>query len=136
MPCVSGFIGFHLVSNKRTLFSIRKPPILDAYTACGKRAVSGRLLCASWFTSRYWRASPWRPWQQRLDVALAQGMRNPPLSPDGRRELRIETFKDAEGRVKRQAARFQVWAYEDESPQGRPLKLGDPVEGGGRRASG
>jgi len=58
-------------------------------------------------------------------------MRNPLLSPDGRRELRIETFKDAEGRVKRQAARFQVWAYDDESPQGRPLKLGDPIEGGG-----
>lgn len=57
--------------------------------------------------------------------------RQPVALPDGTEELRIETFKDAEGRVKRQAARFQVWAYDDKSPQGRPLKLGDPIEGGG-----
>ncbi|MGQ0592564.1 MAG: LodA/GoxA family CTQ-dependent oxidase [Gammaproteobacteria bacterium] len=56
---------------------------------------------------------------------------NPLPSPDGSGELRIKNFKDAEGRVKRQAARFQVWAYDDDSPQGRPLKIGDPVEGGG-----
>src|ERR1700686_5584027 len=56
---------------------------------------------------------------------------NPLYTADGESEKRIKTFKDAEGRVKRQAARFQVWVYDDESPQGRPLKLGDRVEGGG-----
>src|ERR1700733_10066263 len=55
---------------------------------------------------------------------------NPLLSPDGAQELPVKTFKDQEGRVKRQAARFQIWAYDDESPQGRPLKLGDQIEGG------
>ena len=33
--------------------------------------------------------------------------------------------------MKRQAARFQIWAYDETSPNGRPLKLGDKVEGGG-----
>jgi len=56
---------------------------------------------------------------------------NPLLSPDGMTELRIKTFKDTEGRIKRQAARFQVWAYDDEHPTGKPLRLGDHVEGGG-----
>ena len=46
-------------------------------------------------------------------------------------ELPVKTFKDAEGRIKRQAARFQIYVYDDESPEGRPLKLGDPIEGGG-----
>jgi len=53
------------------------------------------------------------------------------MSPDGRSEQTIRTFKDSEGRIKRQAARFQVWVYDDKSPEGRPLKLGDQVEGGG-----
>jgi hypothetical protein len=56
---------------------------------------------------------------------------NPLLSPDGRSELPIQTFKDAQGRVKRQAARFQIWAYDEQSPEGRPLELGAPVAGGG-----
>ena len=43
----------------------------------------------------------------------------------------IKTFKDAEGRVRRQAARFQVFVYDEASPEGRPLKLGDRIEGGG-----
>ena len=47
----------------------------------------------------------------------------------------VTTFKDAEGRVKRQAARFQVFVYDDESPAGRPLKLGDTIEGGGNRGT-
>ncbi|HZM98076.1 MAG TPA: LodA/GoxA family CTQ-dependent oxidase [Pyrinomonadaceae bacterium] len=55
---------------------------------------------------------------------------NPMLSADGD-EVRITTFKDEAGRLKRQAARFQVWAYDDEHPEGRPLKLGDQIEGGG-----
>jgi hypothetical protein len=56
---------------------------------------------------------------------------NPLLSPDGMTELIVTAFKDAQGRMKRQAARFQVWAYDDEHPHGRPLKLGDQIEGGG-----
>lgn len=56
---------------------------------------------------------------------------NPLLTPDGTMEVPVRSFKDAEGRVKRQAARFQVWVYDDETPQGRPLKLGDPIRGGG-----
>ena len=46
-------------------------------------------------------------------------------------ELTVTSFKDAQGRMKRQAARFQIWAYDDENPHGRPLKLGDHIEGGG-----
>jgi hypothetical protein len=62
----------------------------------------------------------------------AQG--NPLLSPDGT-PVRVETFKDAEGRIKRQAARFAVWVYDDASPEGRPLRIGDPIEGGGNRGT-
>ncbi|HYL97784.1 MAG TPA: LodA/GoxA family CTQ-dependent oxidase, partial [Blastocatellia bacterium] len=56
---------------------------------------------------------------------------NPLLSPDGTTELPVKNFKDREGRIKRQAARFQIWAYDDKNPDGRPLKLGDQIEGGG-----
>ena len=59
----------------------------------------------------------------------AQG--NPLLSPDGQSELTIKTFKDAQGRIKRQAARFQVYVYDEDDPEGRPLKLGDKIKGGG-----
>ncbi len=59
----------------------------------------------------------------------AQG--NPHLSADGKTVVRIDKFKDGQGRIKRQAARFQVYVYDDTSPEGRPLKLGDKVEGGG-----
>ncbi|HJQ27138.1 MAG TPA: LodA/GoxA family CTQ-dependent oxidase [Blastocatellia bacterium] len=56
---------------------------------------------------------------------------NPRLSSDGMTEQSVKNFKDGEGRIKRQAARFQIWAYDDEHPEGRPLKLGDQIEGGG-----
>jgi hypothetical protein len=56
---------------------------------------------------------------------------NPLLSPDGVTERTIGAFKDAEGRMKRQAARFHIFVYDDEHPQGRPVKLGDAIEGGG-----
>jgi len=58
---------------------------------------------------------------------------NPLLSPDGKSEVPVKAFKDAEGRVKRQAARFQVYVYDDESPEGRPMRRGDPVAGGGNQ---
>ena len=47
----------------------------------------------------------------------------------------VKKFKDAEGRIKRQAARFQIYVYDDESPEGRPLQLGDPIEGGGNHGT-
>lgn len=56
---------------------------------------------------------------------------NPMMSPDGKSEIRVTSFKDGKGRMKRQAARFQIWAYDEKSPHGRPLKLGDHIEGGG-----
>ena len=40
-------------------------------------------------------------------------------------------FKDGQGRIKRQAARFQVYVYDDEHPEGRALKIGDDIKGGG-----
>lgn len=45
----------------------------------------------------------------------------------------VKHFKDRKGRIKRQAARFQIFVYDAEHPEGRPLKIGDPVEGGGNR---
>ncbi len=56
---------------------------------------------------------------------------NPVMSPDGRVEVTALTFKDAQGRIKRQAARFQIFVYDEAHPEGRPLRLGDPIEGGG-----
>src|ERR1700727_2037825 len=56
---------------------------------------------------------------------------NPRFGPDGVTPVFVNKFRDAEGRIKRQAARFQVYAFDEASPEGRPLRLGDPVEGGG-----
>src|SRR5215203_2768854 len=56
---------------------------------------------------------------------------NATLAPDGTSEETITTFKDEKGRIKRQAARFQVYVYDEESPEGRPLRLRDDVAGGG-----
>jgi len=60
---------------------------------------------------------------------------NPVMSPDGTQVVRVKQFKDKLGRIKRQAARFQVWVYDDESPNGRPMKIGDPVQGGGNHGT-
>ena len=37
----------------------------------------------------------------------------------------VKQFKDAAGRVKRQAARFKIFKYDDAHPQGRELALQD-----------
>ena len=37
-------------------------------------------------------------------------------------------FKDADGAIKRQAARFRVFVYDDCSPDGRELAIGDTVQ--------
>jgi L-Lysine epsilon oxidase N-terminal/L-lysine epsilon oxidase C-terminal domain len=58
---------------------------------------------------------------------------NPRHGPDGVTPVLVAKFRDSDGRIKRQAARFQIFVYDDESPDGRPLRLGDPVEGGGNR---
>ncbi len=39
----------------------------------------------------------------------------------------ITTFKDPQGRIKRQAARFRVFAYDQTNPTGSELKVGDTV---------
>jgi hypothetical protein len=59
---------------------------------------------------------------------------NPTYQADGVTPVLVTNFKDAQGRIKRQAARFQVYVYDDDdktSPEGRPLKIGDYIEGGG-----
>jgi L-Lysine epsilon oxidase N-terminal/L-lysine epsilon oxidase C-terminal domain len=56
---------------------------------------------------------------------------NPLRQPDGVGPVLVTHFKDAQGRIKRQAARFQVFVYDEQSPEGRPLKVGERVEGGG-----
>jgi len=60
---------------------------------------------------------------------------NPVLSADLSGPVFVKKFKDENGRIKRQAARFQVFAFDEASPEGRPLKLGDHVEGGGNRGT-
>lgn len=40
---------------------------------------------------------------------------------------RVRQFKDASGRVRRQAARFRIFAYDTASPEGREIGLNDPA---------
>lgn len=60
---------------------------------------------------------------------------NPLVGPDGVTPVPVKTFKDSEGRVKRQAARFQIFVYDELNKQGRPLAIGDEIEGGGNRGT-
>ena len=60
---------------------------------------------------------------------------DPLLSPDGGTECPITKFKDAQGRIKRQAARFHIYVYDEQNPEGRPLKFGDQIEGGGNHGT-
>jgi len=60
---------------------------------------------------------------------------DPILSPDGKSEVPVTQFKDAAGRIKRAAARFQIYVYDDNSPDGRPLNIGDPIRGGGNHGT-
>lgn len=60
---------------------------------------------------------------------------NPRYQADGVTPVLVADFKDAEGRIKRQAARFQVFVYDEKSPEGRPLKRGDRIEGGGNEGT-
>lgn len=60
---------------------------------------------------------------------------NQRFGPDGIAPVFVSTFRDARGRIKRQAARFQVFVHDEESPEGRPLKIGDKIEGGGNNGT-
>ncbi|KVD74394.1 hypothetical protein WS62_04975 [Burkholderia sp. ABCPW 14] len=60
---------------------------------------------------------------------------NQRFDSDGVGPLFVTNFRDARGLIKRQAARFQVFVYDDDSPQGRPLKIGEPIEGGGNHGT-
>ncbi|MEY2881280.1 MAG: hypothetical protein RLZZ15_3660, partial [Verrucomicrobiota bacterium] len=42
-------------------------------------------------------------------------------------EIPVEKFKDPQNRIKRQAARFRVFVYDEAAPTGRELRLGDPL---------
>jgi L-Lysine epsilon oxidase N-terminal/L-lysine epsilon oxidase C-terminal domain len=44
-------------------------------------------------------------------------------------EQPVKRYRDADGRIMRQAARFQILVYDDANPQGRPLKKGDMIHG-------
>jgi hypothetical protein len=60
---------------------------------------------------------------------------NQRYGPEGITPVFVTRFRDAQGRIKRQAARFQVFVYDEESPEGRPLKIGDKIEGGGNHGT-
>ena len=56
----------------------------------------------------------------------------PPIACDGAgNELQQPAvrFRDDEGRILRQAARFDIFVYDDANPQGRPLRIGDAIHG-------
>ncbi|MBZ5617663.1 MAG: LodA/GoxA family CTQ-dependent oxidase, partial [Acidobacteriia bacterium] len=53
-------------------------------------------------------------------------------NPDGtvtEPEQPVTEFKDAQGAIKRQAARFRVYVYDDQTPGGRELQIGDAIQG-------
>jgi len=52
---------------------------------------------------------------------------NPIVDAHGN-EVSVTDFKDASGRILRQAARFRVFIYDDKSPDGREVLIGDHVD--------
>lgn len=58
---------------------------------------------------------------------LCDGSGNPILDAKGD-EVGVTDFKDAELRILRQAARFRVLVYDDKSPGGREVLIGDQVD--------
>lgn len=50
-----------------------------------------------------------------------------PIVKDGK-EQPVSRFKDPQGRIRRQAARFRVYVYEDASADGREVKIDDVME--------
>jgi len=70
-----------------------------------------------------------------LPIECDQDGNSLPLGVPPGAEQRVTRMKDDEGRIKRQAARFGVWVYDDDHPDGRPLKIGDAVSGGGNHGT-
>ncbi|HEX8212523.1 MAG TPA: LodA/GoxA family CTQ-dependent oxidase [Longimicrobium sp.] len=70
-----------------------------------------------------------------LPIECDQDGNSLPLGAPAGTEQRATRLKDDAGRIRRQAARFGVWVYDDENPDGRPLKVGDPVAGGGNHGT-
>jgi hypothetical protein len=60
---------------------------------------------------------------------------NPRHEADGVTPRLVTNFKDAQGRIKRQAARFQVFIYDEKAPEGRALKIGERIAGGGNEGT-
>jgi hypothetical protein len=50
-----------------------------------------------------------------------------PIVKDGK-EVPITKFKDDNGAIRRQAARFRVFVYDDVRPEGREVKIGDTLK--------
>src|SRR6185437_2756298 len=50
-----------------------------------------------------------------------------PIVKDGK-EVPVSKFKDDKGRIRRQAARFRVFVYDDKSPAGRELAIGEELD--------
>ncbi|RED97888.1 LodA/GoxA family CTQ-dependent oxidase [Marinoscillum furvescens] len=46
---------------------------------------------------------------------------------------RVTAFKDAQQRIKKQAARFTIYVYDEQNPKGRPIQPGDEVIGVGSK---
>ena len=55
---------------------------------------------------------------------LCDGSGTPLVDGKGK-EVGVTDFKDAELRILRQAARFRVFVYDDKSPDGREVLIGD-----------
>jgi hypothetical protein len=51
-----------------------------------------------------------------------------PIVKDGK-EQPVTQYKDAKNRIRRQAARFRIFVYDEASPDGRELKIGDTITG-------
>jgi len=50
-----------------------------------------------------------------------------PIVKDGK-EVPVKKFKDGKGQIRRQAARFRVFVYDDKSPAGRELAIGEQLD--------
>ena len=49
-------------------------------------------------------------------------------------EQPVTQFKDALNRIRRQAARFRIYVYDDENKNGRELKIGDVISAASKRS--
>lgn len=65
------------------------------------------------------------------DLPIGCSPNGTPLKDEQGNYQRVSTFKDAMQRVKKQAARFAVWVYDEQNPKGRPIRPGDKVMGVG-----